>query len=112
MPPATRAQFPLRWPVNARVKAWVGGKEEIPLPLLLWQWQGTVGISPQGGSNFRPLVQGSIPPNPPLEVQEESLRLGYSKGSRKGWAGEGRGKVVLSISLQMGSRVQICIHHL
>lgn len=77
-PPPTRTQFSLR-PVNARVKAGLGGKEGAPLPLLLWKWQGC-------SWRLSSRCQGSLPS--PTEFQ--SLRLGCRKGIGRDGAG-GRG---------------------
>lgn len=59
-----------------------------------------------------PWCLGSFP-SPVGFQEEESLRLGCRKGARKGggWRTRRRGKVVLSLSSQLGSRVQIRVYH-
>lgn len=80
--PPTRTQFSLR-PVNARVKAGLGGKEGAPLPLLLWKWQGC-------SWRLSSRCLGSLPS--PIEFQK-SLRLGCRKGpGRDGAGGRGGGQ--------------------
>lgn len=61
-----------------------------------------------------PWCLGSFPSPVGVQEEEESLRLGCRKGARKGrdWRTRRQGKVVLSLSLQMGSRVQIRVYHL
>lgn len=80
--PPTRTQFPLKRPVNARVKAGLGGKEGAPLPLLLWKWQGCGWHLSSGCPGFLPSPLG-------LE-EEESLRLAAGRGPGRDGAG-GRG---------------------
>ena len=64
MPPPPKIQFSLRRPVNARVKAGLGGKEGTPLPLLLWKWQGCRRRLSLGRLTIRPLVPGLLPLHP------------------------------------------------
>ena len=82
MPPPPKTQFSLRRPVNARVKAGLGGKEGAPLPLLLWKWQGGTWRLSLGWLTLQ--TPGAWAPS--LQ-EEESLRLGYRKGAGRGWAG-------------------------
>lgn len=106
MPPLLPGPSFLGRPVNARVKAGLGGKEEAPLPLLLWKWQGY-------GWHLSSGCLGSLPPPVGLQ-EEESLRLGCRKGSGEGGMGQRTrkwGKVVLSLSFPRGSRVQIGVYH-
>lgn len=82
-PPPTRTQFPLKRPVNARVKAGLCGKEGAPLPLLLWKGQGCGWHLSSGCPGFLPSPVG-------LE-EEERLRRGCRKGTRerRGWRTRG-----------------------
>lgn len=75
MPPLLPGPRFLGRPVNARVKAGLGGKEGAPLPLLLWKWQGY-------GWHLSSGCLGSLPP--PVGLQEEEPETGLQERGQGG----------------------------
>lgn len=118
MPPPTRTQFLLRRPVNARVKTGLGGRGDPSASIALEVARVQLASLFWVAHTSDPWCLGSIPylcrasggGKPETGLQEEGQKGTGLEDQKVGRWGEE--EVVLSVSLQRGSRVQICISHL